>query len=62
MQRTSKQLAGTLYNRRVPPRMMQPTCWEKACGSATQRFGISNNRANYCTAIEAAKNGMICVW
>ena len=39
MQRGSKQQAGKVHHRKGPPRMMQPTCWEKACGSATQSCG-----------------------
>ena len=32
MLKASKQQGGTLHNIRGPPRMMQLTCWEKACG------------------------------
>ena len=60
MLRGSKQPAGKPHHRRGHPRMMQPTCWEKACGSATQRCGTSDIGANSCTATGAAKKGMIC--
>ena len=60
MQRGSKQQAGKVHHRKGPPRMMQPTCWEKACGSATQSCGTPDSGSRHCTAMDAANSGMTC--
>ena len=60
MLRGSKQQVGKPHHRRGLRRMMQPTCWEKACGSATQRCATPDSGASHCTAIGAAKKGMTC--
>ena len=60
MLRGSKQQVGKPHHKMGPPRMMQPTCWEKACGSAIQRCGTPDSGASHCAAMNAAKSGMTC--